>query len=180
MPFQKGHKLGLGNQYAKGTVHTQAYKDNMSRVLKGNTNGFKKGQPSPRKGKKSSKPAWNKGLKGSMTGDKSPRWIHDRTKVKLETERNSPLHKQWSKSVKSRDGWKCKISNSDCKGKIVAHHILPWRDYPELRYILNNGISLCETHHPRKRQEEKILASSFFQLIDPTISYSNLIKRKAE
>src|SRR5690348_11633187 len=52
-------------------------------------------------------------------GPKSPRWIKDRSKVKLDKERGGPLHKYWSKSVKIRDNWKCKISDSDCKGKII-------------------------------------------------------------
>lgn len=31
-------------------------------------------------------------------------------------------------------------------GKVVAHHILPWKDYIELRHEVNNGITLCHYH----------------------------------
>lgn len=29
----------------------------------------------------------------------------------------------------------------------VANHILPWREYPELRYVWKNLCSLCGPHH---------------------------------
>jgi len=98
-------------------------------------------------------------------GEKSPRWIKDRTLIKLDKERGGPLHKQWSKNVKQRDNWKCKLADTNCKGKLVAHHILSWREYPKLRYIINNGISLCHAHHPRRRAEEKRLESTFQELV---------------
>lgn len=98
-------------------------------------------------------------------GELSPRWIKDRTKVKLDNERGGPLHKQWSKAIKNRNNWKCRIANQDCSGKVVAHHILTWKDYPELRYEINNGITLCHAHHPRRRAEEKRLEPIFKALL---------------
>ena len=98
-------------------------------------------------------------------GADHPRWIKDRTQVKRQLERGGQLHKFWSKAVKTRDGWKCKIANQDCSGKVVAHHILTWRDYPELRYELKNGITLCHAHHPRRRAEEKQLEPIFRALL---------------
>ena len=41
--------------------------------------------------------------------------------------------------------------------KNEAHHILAWRSYPELRYEINNGITLCHAHHPRGEAKEKRL-----------------------
>ncbi len=105
---------------------------------------------------------WNKGFKR----ENHPRWIKDRTKVKKYwTERNNPEYKQWRMSVFKRDNFKCRIGNSECSEKIISHHILPWRDYPELRYEINNGITLCHAHHPRKRAEEKRLTPYFNQLV---------------
>lgn len=48
---------------------------------------------------------------------------------------------------------------------IEAHHILGWEEYPKLRYEVNNGITLCRAHHPRKRAEEKKLVPYFMGLI---------------
>lgn len=174
MPFQKGHKINLGKKFALGYKHTSEWKQNMSEKMRGNTNGFSVGKPSPRKGVKSTKPSWRKGKKfPEFSGVNHPNWIADRSKVKLELDRGGPLHKQWSRSVKSRDNWRCKIDNTDCEGKVVAHHVLSWRNHPELRYILNNGITLCHAHHPRKRMEEERLIPTFLKYIDLTVPYSN-------
>lgn len=103
------------------------------------------------------------------TKDKCYNWIEDRTKLaKLSNGneyRNSPAYKEWSRGVRNRDGWKCKISNDDCCGRLEAHHILGYSEHPELRYSLNNGITLCHTHHPRVRSEEKRLSPYFQELV---------------
>lgn len=83
------------------------------------------------------------------------RWIKDRTKVKFDTERGGYLHKQWSKAVKARDSWKCQIANRNCDGRMEAHHILSWKDFPASRYSVNNGITLCHRHHPSTRENEQ-------------------------
>ncbi len=99
-------------------------------------------------------------------GSNNWRWIEDRTKVKLETERGGPLHKQWSMAVKKRDKWSCMVKDKDCYGRMESHHIISWKDHKELRYDINNGITLCHFHHPRKREDEIILAPTYRKLID--------------
>lgn len=127
-------------------------------------NSYKKGRTHSKPGL--GKIPWNKGLKGFMAGEKNPRWIKDRTKVKQYwTERNNPEYKYWRKQVWLRDNWKCKIANPDCNGRIEAHHILGWRSHPELRYQVNNGITLCHAHHPRKRSDEAKLSPYFQKLV---------------
>lgn len=93
-------------------------------------------------------------------------YILDRSLLKKEDRRNDSAYKEWRKNVYSRDNFKCKIANSDCSGKITAHHILPWRDYLELRYDINNGITLCHAHHPHKRAEESKMSPYFQELIN--------------
>lgn len=105
-------------------------------------------------------------FKNKMSGINNPKWIEDRSLLKKQEERNGNRHKEWSRSVKNRDNWKCKISNCDCSGQVVAHHILPWRDYVELRYEVNNGITLCHFHHPRKRNDEMRLSPYFQELVN--------------
>lgn len=109
-----------------------------------------------------------KKLSDSHKREKSYRWISDRTKLSRlnkQGERRTSAYFNWRKEVWLRDRYKCKIANPDCKGKIEAHHILSWRDYPELRYQVNNGITLCHAHHPRKRAEEKRLSPYFAELV---------------
>lgn len=52
------------------------------------------------------------------------------------------------------------------KGRLEAHHILRWVDFPKLRYEVNNGITLCHYHHPRKRVDEKSSINTFRKLIE--------------
>jgi hypothetical protein len=105
----------------------------------------------------------------SHTGNKNYNWIEDRTKIKKQEDRNNPNDKQWKYSVYKRDNFKCRINNQDCKGKIEAHHILSWSNFPELRYEINNGISLCHFHHPRKRNDEIKFAPIFKELVKTTV-----------
>ena len=78
---------------------------------------------------------------------------------------SDPVYKQWRIEVKKRDNWKCRIVDQNCSGKLVAHHILPWSRFSELRYQINNGITLCHFHHPRKRDDEKRLSPYFQELV---------------
>ena len=100
---------------------------------------------------------WNKDKEWlEMRGENSPVYIKDRTKLKKSEKKHlDSAYINWMLEVKKRDGWKCRLLNSDCKGRLESHHIFNWIDYPELRYILTNGITLCAFHHPRGREEEK-------------------------
>jgi hypothetical protein len=90
----------------------------------------------------------------------------DRSSIKFEIPPwKIPENLEWILAVRKRDGNKCKMENKDCKGRLETHHILPKRDFPELRYVVNNGITLCQAHHPRKRAEEKRLSPYFKELI---------------
>ena len=73
-------------------------------------------------------------FKIAFKGSNHPRWIPDRSKlVKSEKKHLDGKYRGWMYQVKNRDGWKCKISNQDCSGRLEAHHILNWAEYPELR-----------------------------------------------
>ena len=102
----------------------------------------------------------------SRVGENHPMWIVDRTKLSKKQERGDMAYKEWRKQVWLRDNFKCKISNPDCRGRIEAHHILGWTAHPELRYEVNNGITLCHNHHPRKRSDERALALHFQSLLE--------------
>lgn len=131
-----------------GTTHSKETKEKMKKNHKGMT------------GKKQSEEFVSR-----MSGENSPVWIKDRTLLKKKQERNDSAYQEWRKGVYSRDLWKCKFKNEDCKGKIEAHHILSWTDYPELRYNIENGITLCHHHHPRKWKQEEELIPTFKELI---------------
>lgn len=117
---------------------------------------------------------WNKGMgkgpyqkKGRVRkmGKDNPNWKGGLEFRKKDGIRNDSAYAEWRRQVWLRDNFKCKIANPECKGRIEAHHILGWRDYPELRYQPNNGITLCHAHHPRKRSDEAKLSPYFQQLV---------------
>lgn len=109
---------------------------------------------------------WTGKKRPHISGEKSHWWIKDRTKIKISDKfKEDANYKIWRKEVYAKDSWKCKIFNSDCKGRIEAHHILNWKDYPELRYEINNGITLCHAHHPRGRKKEAELSPYLKSLV---------------
>lgn len=63
----------------------------------------------------------------------------------LNDHRDSAEYKKWRLQVYERDNFCCTQCGS--KIKLNAHHIKPWKSYPELRYALDNGITLCEKCH---------------------------------
>ena len=96
-------------------------------------------------------------------------WIEDRSLLKRygddNKDRRSYAYTNWRTQVWLRDKFKCRIANRDCDGRIEAHHILSYKGHPELRYEINNGITLCHAHHPRRRAEEKRLIPIFKELV---------------
>lgn len=49
-------------------------------------------------------------------------------------------------AVYKRDGFSCqKCGKRSCK--LNAHHIKPWAKFPDLRFDLTNGMTLCEKCH---------------------------------
>ncbi len=75
-------------------------------------------------------------------------------------ERCSEKAAEWRNAVFQRDEYSCK----DCgkKGHIQAHHIKSWAVHPELRYNINNGVTLCLLCHAKRhpRKAKLILNSS--------------------
>jgi hypothetical protein len=97
-------------------------------------------------------PEFRKKMLERMSGPNSPSWIADRSLIKThENRRDDANYFFWRKSVFVRDSFTCCLKNADCRGKITAHHILPWKEYPESRYNINNGITLCRAHHPHHK-----------------------------
>lgn len=123
-------------------------------------------------GKRFSRPSligrvpWNKGKKlPHLSGVNHPRYIKDRSLLLKQDRRNDSCYKEWRKNIYKKFNFKCALKNDDCSGRLESHHILSWAEYPELRYEINNGITLCHAHHPRARAEEKRLIPIFQELV---------------
>jgi len=145
MTFVKGHKQNLGRKQTP--------------EIKAKISASKKAQKNT---------AWNKGTKGIVKAwnkGKPALWTSLRNKVAnrlrkgnkhwnwkggISKERHLLMgqleYKQWRSDVFKRDDWTCQTCQ--CRGKYLeAHHIKRWSEYPELRYELSNGVTLCRECH---------------------------------
>lgn len=62
--------------------------------------------------------------------------------------RHSLNYKLWREAVFKRDNWTC----VDCKQRGVyleAHHLKPFALFPELRFAIDNGITVCSLCHAK-------------------------------
>jgi len=122
-----------------GKPKSEEVKKKISLALKGKTcntgkTHFKKGQV-----------AWNKGLKGLNAGEKNGFWkggvtpIHTKIRMSLE-------YKLWRQAVFQRDNYTC-IWCGQKGGNLEADHIKPFALFPELRFAIDNGRTLCKACH---------------------------------
>lgn len=56
-------------------------------------------------------------------------------------------YRLWRESVFERDNWKCVICYMG--GKICADHVKAYSQYPDLRYEISNGRTLCLACHTK-------------------------------
>lgn len=83
----------------------------------------------------------------SATGENNYKWIKERTKI-LENHRirGSLENKLWIKACMIRDDFTCQKTGKR-GGRLVVHHINNFNDFPELRFALDNGITLSIESH---------------------------------
>ncbi|HNC91443.1 MAG TPA: HNH endonuclease signature motif containing protein [Anaerolineales bacterium] len=79
-----------------------------------------------------------------MVKERSPTWKGGINKEK--DRRKSFEGVKWRKAVFERDDYTCRMCGKK-GGFIEADHIKPFCDYPELRYELSNGRTLCRGCH---------------------------------
>jgi len=58
-----------------------------------------------------------------------------------------PEYIKWRNKVYLRDKYACQWPGCSSKQRLNAHHIKTWAHYPGLRFIVENGITLCYRHH---------------------------------
>ena len=98
------------------------------------------------------KPSWNKGKSNYWSiGDKNCNWkggVSKLNKTLRQLAMETIDYKLWRSSVFERDNYTC----IECKQhgiKLEADHIKPWIDFPELRYKVDNGRTLCKECHKK-------------------------------
>lgn len=61
-------------------------------------------------------------------------------------QRNSVEYKEWRIGVFTRDNYKCQHCDK-VGGHLNAHHIKHWATHKNLRFEVNNGLTLCRACH---------------------------------
>ena len=104
--------------------------------------------PSPFKGKhhKEENKERFRQIGKTLLGEKNPNWRGGISK-KSHLDRTSLNYKLWRKDVFVRDHYTCLVCGKR-GGELNAHHIKSFKDFPELRFESDNGITLCiECHY---------------------------------
>jgi len=112
-----------------GKHHTQETKDKISKAKIGKHQSIE----------------WINKKRQSMTGERNPSWKGG-INNKNDSIRKSWAMTIWKQSVSIRDNFICQ----KCKqrgGKLQIHHINNFADCIELRFEINNGITLCKQCH---------------------------------
>ena len=124
-------KIGIGNT---GKVRTEIVKEKIRNALI--FGGYMLGDKNIMK---------NEEIVSRFKGDNNPNWKGGNSKG-YKTGYYSTEYKIWRKTVFERDDYQCKKCNA--KGVyLTAHHIKSFAHYPELRFEINNGLTLCEKCH---------------------------------
>jgi hypothetical protein len=80
----------------------------------------------------------------------------------------SPIYRAWKYAVKTRDGHKCRWPGCSKRTGLTVHHIKKWVAYPELRFVVSNGITLCTRHHRGIKGKEELYEKHFFDILETT------------
>jgi 5-methylcytosine-specific restriction endonuclease McrA len=108
---------------------------------------------------------------GKNTGKANNRWKGGVTPINDKI-RHSPKYIEWRNAVGTRDKIKCQFCGA--RKKLVAHHIKTFEKYPELRFKVSNGITLCRSCHMKLHTEHKGI-NDFSNILNDYMS--NIIRK---
>ena len=115
----------------------------MSKARMGNKN--RKGIIPWNKGKTGFEGFWKGKKRLNTSGERNWNW-QGGTTLENDKIRHSIEYRLWREAVFARDNWTCQKCEE--RGiELHPHHIQNFADYPELRFAIDNGITLSEKAH---------------------------------
>lgn len=144
-PFKKGHKINVGRQYSKETIE---------KIRDGNLGKKRSFETRAKLSKvflgRITSEETKKKISIALSGANSPSWKGGIT-PEIRRIRGSLQTREWRKAVFTRDDYTCqKCGCRSGNGKSVylhAHHIKPFHCFPEFRFEVSNGQTLCKHCH---------------------------------
>ena len=85
----------------------------------------------------------------STVGNKNPRYnknLTDEERLSRRYQLGGNNVRKWSKQIMERENYTCQICNKH-GGNLNAHHLNGWNAFPEQRFDLDNGVTLCTDCH---------------------------------
>jgi hypothetical protein len=79
-----------------------------------------------------------------MRGSDNPKWRGGRTLIR-QMDYTNPLYIGFRDGVLARDNYTCQ--ECGVRDRLHAHHVKPWASHPDLRYDIENGLTLCHSCH---------------------------------
>lgn len=144
----KGNTKINSGSFKKGHVMSQKIREKISKKLLGRIISEEQKQKLSiaLTGRKRLDIPWNKGKPNyEMRGEKNPRWKGGSGTIRRQLMQQIE-YRLWREAVFERDDYTCQMCLS--RGtRIHADHIKPWATYPELRYAIDNGRTLCIPCH---------------------------------
>lgn len=99
--------------------------------------------------------------------------------------RKSPEYIEWRNKVFERDLYTCQMCCDNRGGNLNAHHLFPFAQYPQFRFDVDNGLTVCERCHcklhdkpyserkKRKKRRQTVGIPGVYQITQAGIEFLN-------
>ncbi len=128
----------------KGCELSKKAKRNISKGLLGNKNAVNKTGVIRRRRKKTIEE--RRYLSEIQRGEKGNNWKGG-ARHKHKVIRDGIDYRLWRESVFARDNWTCQKCGDNKGGNLNAHHLKNFAEHPDLRFAIDNGITICIPCH---------------------------------